>query len=70
MSDIFNALFQGKTLETEDEQFQLKLELDSIDPPHMLIRHRMQNAGSWCIVKDFQLTIIQNNEWHVMGEEQ
>ena len=64
MSDIFKALFNGETLISEDGQFRIKMNLETIDTYQIWIQHRSEIAH-WRAIKSFELAIIQHNDWRV-----
>ena len=64
MSDIFKALFNGETLISEDGQFRIKMNLETIDTYQIWIQHRSEIAH-WRAIKSFELAIIQYNDWRV-----
>ena len=64
MSDIFKALFNGETLISEDGQFRIKMNLETIDTYQIWIQH-CSEISHWRAIKTFELAIIQHNDWRV-----
>lgn len=64
MSDIFKALFNGETLISEDGQFRIKMNLETIDTYQIWIQHRSE-ISHWRSIGPFELAIIQHNDWRV-----
>lgn len=64
MSDIFKALFNGETLISEDGQFRIKMNLETIDTYQIWIQHSSE-ISHWRAIKTFELAIIQHNDWRV-----
>ena len=64
MSDPFKALFNGETLISEDGQFRIKMNLETIDTYQIWIQHSSE-ISHWRAIKSFELAIIQHNDWRV-----
>ena len=64
MSDLFKALFNGETLISEDGQFRIKMNLETVDTYQIWIQHCSEIAH-WRAIKTFELAIIQHNDWRV-----
>lgn len=64
MSDPFKALFNGDVLVSEDGQFRIKMNLETIDTYQIWIQHRSE-ISHWRAIKSFELAIIQHNDWRV-----
>ena len=64
MSHIFKALFNGETLISEDGQFRIKMNLETIDTYQIWIQH-CSEISHWRAIKSFELAIIQHNDWRV-----
>ena len=64
MSAPFKALFNGDVLVSEDGQFRIKMNLETIDTYQIWIQHCSEIAH-WRAIKSFELAIIQHNDWRV-----
>ena len=64
MTDIFKALFNGEKLISEDGQFRIKMNLETIDTPQIWIQHSSE-ISHWRTIGTFELAIIQHNDWRV-----
>ena len=64
---LLGALFDGKTLVSSDNQFRLRLEMETSDAPILQIQH-CSTTSHWRYVKTFELEIIRYNSWRVLDE--
>ena len=64
MSDPFKALFNGDVLVSEDGQFRIKMNLETIDTYQIWIQH-CSEISHWRSIGPFELAIIQHNDWRV-----
>lgn len=64
---LFEALINGKTLVSSDDQFRIRFDFDFVDEaPTLMIQHR--STTLWRHVHSFELAIIRYNSWEVESE--
>lgn len=65
--DLISALFSGKTLETENGEFQIRTNYDVLSDKYTQIMMRHRSMKSWQYVKGGVLTyIICEHTWHIV----
>ena len=64
---VFEALINGKTLVSSDDQFRIRFDFNFVDEaPTLVIQHC--STTTWRYVKSFELAIIRYNSWRVLDE--
>ena len=65
---LFEALINGKTLVSSDDQFRICFDFNPVDEcPTLMIQH-CSTTPTWRYVKSFELAIIRYNSWRVLDE--
>ncbi len=64
---VFEALINGKTLVSSDDQFRLRFSFDIEESPRLEIQH-CSTTSHWRFVKSFELEIIRYNSWRAINE--